>query len=99
MAWNWNTTFGSYCIYDPKMRRGRYAYGGFGHALTFIPMLGQISLFWAICHIRIFVIILWIKILHFYFKKNLDILTEYQNFHIFQSDPDISVLGYPSFIY
>ncbi len=33
-----------------------------------------------------FMIILWIKILQFYF-------------HIFQSDPDISVLGYPSFIY
>jgi hypothetical protein len=25
----------------------------------------------------------WIKILHFYFKKNLDILTEYQIFKIF----------------
>ncbi len=45
--------------------------------------VGQISLFWDIRHIRIFVIILWIKILHFYFKNILDILTGYQNFTFF----------------
>jgi hypothetical protein len=45
--------------------------------------VGQISFFWDIRHIRIFVIILWIKILQLYFKKNLDILTGYQIFTFF----------------
>jgi hypothetical protein len=35
----------------------------------------------------------------FLFYKEFKYLDRISNFHIFQSDPDISVLGYASFIY
>jgi hypothetical protein len=64
------------------MTRGISACGGFGHALTFIPMLGRYHFFGYSPHKDICDYFMD-KYITFYFKKNLDILTGYQIFIFF----------------